>query len=64
MKKVELFVTEKGAKIKSNRWKNGDVVKVSEGIAKQLIEKGFCTDSEKAPKAEKIEKAPKAEKEK
>lgn len=43
MKKVELFVTEKGHNA-PNKWKQGKKISVHPDIAKQLIEKGFASE--------------------
>lgn len=54
MKKVELFVTEKGHK-SPNKWKVGEKISVHPDIATQLIEKGFASEKEvKAGKGEKV----------
>lgn len=44
--KTKLFVTEKGAGMKSNKWKVGQEISVHENIAKSFISKGIAAESE------------------
>lgn len=57
---VTLFVTEKGAAMPSNSWKEGEEISCHEVIAEDFIKRGIATDSEASqPKPKKEASQPK-----
>lgn len=52
---LKLFVTKKGASLKTNKWIEGQEIEVFEGTGRILIEKGFLTEKKQSKKPKKEE---------
>ena len=46
---MKLIVTKKGAELKHNNWKEGQLIKCSTPLAEMFIKNGFVIDQESTP---------------